>query len=187
MAFVLHLWLPILLSAVFVFLASSIIHMALKWHNSDYHQLPSEDALREAFQKADPAPGQYVVPWCMDPKERESEATKLKHEQGPVALIWLMPKGMPNMGKSLGLWFVYNLVLAFFVAYLAGHVLPTGPHMYIKVFRVVGTAAFMAHGLGQISGSIWMGKPWSATVKDLLDSLIYALLTAGTFGWLWPK
>lgn len=187
MAFVHQLWLPILLSAVFVFLASSVIHMALKWHNSEYRQLPSEDVIRDAFQKADPAPGQYVVPWCMDPKERESEATRHKYEQGPVALIWLMPKGMPNMGKSLGLWFVFNLVLAFFVAYLAGHVLPTGPHMYLKVFRVVGAAAFMAHGLGQISGSIWMGKPWSATAKDLLDSLIYALLTAGTFGWLWPK
>ncbi len=187
MAFLSTLWLPILLSAVFVFLASSAIHMALKWHNTEYRQLPEEDAVRAAFQKADPAPGQYVLPWCMDPKERASEATQRKYQEGPVALVWLMPKGLPNMGKSLGLWFLFNLVLAFCVAYVAAHVLPTGPHMYLKVFRVVGTIAFLAHGMGQVSGSIWMGKPWSATAKDLLDSLIYALLTAGTFGWLWPR
>lgn len=187
MAPVLSLWLPILLSAVVCFLASSAIHMALKWHNSEYRKLPDEDGVRAAFQKADVAPGQYVIPWCLDPKERESEASKGKYQEGPVALLWVMPKGAPNMGKSLGLWFVYLLVVGFFVAYLAGHTVLPGPHQYLKVFRVVGTAAFLAHGFGQVSGSIWMGKPWSATAKDLLDSLIYALLTAGIFGWLWPR
>jgi hypothetical protein len=186
MAILVRLWLPILLSAVLVFLASSIIHMALKWHNAEYRKLPDEDLLRDAFQKADPAPGQYVIPWCLDPKERESEAAQRKYKEGPVALVWLMPKGLPNMGKSLGLWFAFNLVIGVLVAYLAGHVVPPG-HRYLEVFRVVGTTAFMAHGLGQVSGSIWMGKPWSATAKDLLDAMIYALLTAGTFGWLWPK
>lgn len=187
MAPVLNLWLPILLSAVICFLASSAIHMALKWHNSEYRQLPAEDDVRAAFQRAGAAPGQYVIPWCMDPKERGGEAMKRKYEEGPLALVWLMPNGMPNMGKSLGLWFVYLLVVGFFVAYLAGHVVPPGAHQYLKVFRVVGTAAFLAHGFGQVQGSIWMGKPWSAAVKDLLDALIYALLTAGTFGWLWPR
>jgi hypothetical protein len=186
MAMVFRLWLPILLSAVFVFLASSVIHMALKWHNSEYKKLPEEDGVRAAFQKADPVPGQYILPWCMDPKERESEATKRKYQEGPVALVWLMPNGLPSMGKALGFWFVFNLVLAFSVAYLAAHVLAPGSH-YLQVFRVVGTTAFLAHGMGQVSGSIWMGKPWSATLKDLLDALVYALLTAGTFGWLWPK
>lgn len=187
MAFVHQLWLPILLSAVICFLASSAIHMALKWHNAEYRKLPDEEAVRAAFHKTPVAPGQYVVPWCMEPAERNSEATKKKYAEGPVALLWVMPNGLPNMGKSLGLWFVFLLVVSFFVAYLAGHVIPAGPHQYLKVFRVVGTAAFLAHGFGQVSGSIWMGKPWSATFKDLLDALIYALLTAGTFGWLWPR
>ncbi len=187
MAFLTTLWLPILLSAVIVFLASSAIHMALKWHNAEYRKLPDEEGVRAAFQKTDPAPGQYVIPWCVDPKERESPEARGKYEEGPVALIWLMPKGMPGMGRSLGLWFAFNLILAFFVAYLASHVVAPGPHQYLKVFRVVGTVAFLAHGMGQVSGSIWMGKPWSATAKDLLDALIYALLTAGTFGWLWPR
>ena len=30
------LWLPILLSAVIVFVASSLIHMVSGWHKSDY-------------------------------------------------------------------------------------------------------------------------------------------------------
>jgi len=25
------------------------------------------------------------------------------------------------------------------------------------------------------------------TIKEVVDGLIYGLLTAGTFGWLWPR
>ena len=40
------LWLPILLSAVIVFVASSIIHMVLPVHRGDYRKLPEEDRVR---------------------------------------------------------------------------------------------------------------------------------------------
>ena len=40
------LWLPVMISAVVVFVASSIIHMALKYHKADYKSLPNEDAVR---------------------------------------------------------------------------------------------------------------------------------------------
>jgi hypothetical protein len=29
--------------------------------------------------------------------------------------------------------------------------------------------------------------PWSIVLKESFDGLIYSLLTAGTFGWLWPR
>jgi hypothetical protein len=45
----------------------------------------------------------------------------------------------------------------------------------------------MAYGLGNLSNSIWKGQPWSMTIKEVIDGLVYALLTAGTFGWLWPR
>ena len=43
------LWLPILLGAVFVFVASSIIHMGPLWHRNDFPQLPDEDKARAAI------------------------------------------------------------------------------------------------------------------------------------------
>ena len=41
---------PIVLSAVIVFVASFIIHMALPWHKSDYPKVPNEDRVREALR-----------------------------------------------------------------------------------------------------------------------------------------
>jgi len=37
------LWIPILLSAVIVFVASSIIHMLLPYHRSDYGNAPGRE------------------------------------------------------------------------------------------------------------------------------------------------
>jgi hypothetical protein len=84
------------------------------------------------------------------------------------------------------LWFGYCLVVAFFVAYLAWHTLAPGAN-YLAVFRVVGTAAFLAYGLGHLSDGIWKGQTWSATIKEVFDGVVFGLVTAGTFGWLWPR
>jgi len=48
------LWLPILLSAVIVFVASSIIHMLLPIHKSDYRKLPDEEKVMDATPFAPP-------------------------------------------------------------------------------------------------------------------------------------
>ena len=181
-----HLWLPILLSAVFVFIASSIIHMALKWHNSDYHGLPNEDEARAAIRKDNPAPGMYVIPYCADMKEMGSEAMKAKYKEGPMGFLLLRPAGPMNMGKSLGMWFVYLLLVSLFAGYLGAHTLPMGDP-YLHVFRVIGTAAVMAYAFSSIPMGIWWGQPKGAVIKDMLDGIIYALVTAGTFGWLWPR
>ena len=84
------------------------------------------------------------------------------------------------------MWFVYCLIISFFVAYLAAHTIAPGAY-YLRVFRIVGTAAFLAYGFGTISNAIWEGQTFSFTAKEVLDGLIYALLTAGTFRWLWPR
>jgi hypothetical protein len=101
-------------------------------------------------------------------------------------MMTVFPSGPPVMVKFLGLWFVYCLIIGFFVAYLTAHTVAPGA-TYRAVFRVAGTTAFMAYGLANLSNSIWKGQPWSMTVKEVIDGLIYALLTAGTFGWLWPR
>jgi hypothetical protein len=179
------LWLPILLSAVIVFIASSIMHMVLPYHHSDYKKLPDEDKLLPVLRAADLKPGLYHFPFCTH-KEMNSPETQARFKQGPVGLMTIMPSGPPAMPKFLGLWFVYCLIIGFFVAYLAAHTLSPGIH-YLAVFRVVGTAAFIGYGLGNISNGIWKGQPWSNTIKEIVDGLVYGLLTAGVFGWLWPR
>lgn len=58
------LWLPILLSALFVFVASSVIHMVLPIHRGDYRKLPQEDRVLDGLRDVVP-PGQYMFP-CPD-------------------------------------------------------------------------------------------------------------------------
>lgn len=180
------LLLPILLSAVLVFVVSSIIHMVLKYHASDYRQLPNEDAVRAAIRSGGAAPGQYVTPYVMDMKLMEKPEVKQKYTDGPVAVMYVRRPALPNMGSFLGQWFVYLLVVSLFVAYVASLALAAGTP-YMTVFRLVGATAFLAYAAGAVPNAIWMGKPWSVTWKEMLDGLVYGLVTAGVFGWLWPK
>jgi hypothetical protein len=179
------LWLPILLSAVIVFVASSIMHMLLPYHRSDYQRLPDEDNVLAALRAAGLKRGLYVFPFCTH-NEMNSPAVIEKYKQGPVGMMTVLPNGPPAMAKYLGLWFGYCLLIGFFVAYLTGRTLAPGTH-YLEVFRVAGTAAFLAYGLGHLSNGIWKGQTWSMTIKEVADGLVFGLLTAGTFGWLWPR
>ena len=179
------LWLPILLSAVLVFVLSSIIHMVLGYHSSDYTRLPNEDAVRDAIRSGNPAPKQYVIPYCT-PKEMESPEMKRKRVEGPVGVLNLKPPGAYGMGPSLIQWFGFTAVVSFFVAYVASHAVPAGSS-YLEVFRIVGTVGFLAYAMGQLPAAIWMGKPWAVAGKEVFDGLLYGLVTAGAFGWLWPR
>ncbi|HKW36139.1 MAG TPA: hypothetical protein VJN92_24265 [Candidatus Acidoferrum sp.] len=179
------LWLPILLSAVIVFVASSILHMVLPYHRSDYKKLPDEDKVAAALRSSGAMRGLYSLPYCTH-KEMKSPEMQEKFKQGPVGLITVFPPGAMNMGKYLGQWFVYCLVVGVFTAYLTGRVLAPGT-AYLAVFRVAGTVSFMAYGVGQIVSGIWGGHPWINVAKHVFDGLVYSLLLAGTFGWLWPK
>jgi len=177
---------PIVLSAVLVFIASSVIHMLLKYHNKDYSPLPNEDAVRAAIRAGNPLPGQYIIPYCSDMKAMEKPEVKQKYIEGPVGVLNLMRPGVPKMSKYLSQWFVFTLVVSFFIAYIAAHSIPAGVR-YLEVFRAVGAIGFLAYGMGQFQDAIWMGKPWTVAWKSGLDGLIYGLVTAGTFGWLWPR
>lgn len=180
------LWLPILLAAVFVFIVSSIIHMVIGYHRSDYGKLASEDEVMAALRKFDIPPGDYMMPCAGGPKGMKSPEFQEKMKTGPVAVITMMKCGGPSMGKSLILWFLYCIVVGVFAAYIAGRAL--GPRAdYLDVFRFAGTTAFAGYSLALCQNSIWLGRRWSTTLKSMFDGLIYALITAGTFGWLWPR
>ncbi len=179
------LWLPIVLSAVIVFVASSILHMVLPYHRSDYQKLPDEAKVLAALRAAGLKRGLYMFPHATHKDMRTPEMAE-KFKQGPVGIVTVFPTGLPVMPKFLGQWFAYCLIIGFFVAYLAAHTLAVGAN-YLAVFRVVGTAAFLAYGLGNLSNGIWKAQPWGVVIKESFDGLIYGLLTAGTFGWLWPR
>jgi hypothetical protein len=180
------LWLPVLLSAVLVFIVSALVHMVLKYHNSDYTRIPNEDALRSALRAASPPPAQYIIPYCPEMKEMETPEMKQKFTEGPVAVVNVMRPGVPSMGRPLTYWFLFSLTVSFFIAYIASHVIPAGTP-YLQVFRIVGAIGFLAYGAATVPPSIWMGKPWKITWKEMFDGLLYGLVTAGTFGWLWPR
>jgi len=179
------LWLPVIVSAIVVFVGSSLIHMVLKYHQADYKKLPNEDAVRDALGKADAGPGLYFTPHCGDHKKMQEPANKEKFVKGPVALITVLPKGTPAMGKALTLWFLFSLFVSFVAAYVARHTLQPGADGLL-VMRITGTVAFAGFGVSHLSNSIWGGQPWSNTMRAVLDAAIYAVLTGLTFCWLWP-
>ena len=182
---ILSLWMPILVSAVLVFVLSSILHMVLKYHQADYRKLPDEDSVRDAIHAAAPEPGIYHFPHCSSPKEMGEPHMIEKLKRGPVGLLTIMPNGVMNMGKYLGQWFLFIVVVSFFVAYIAGRTHAPGTS-YISIFRFVGTVSFMAYGVGALTDSIWKSAPWSNTFRTVMDGFLYALVTGGAFGWLWP-
>ena len=178
---IIDLWLPIVASAVIVFIASSLIHVVLKWHNSDYRKTGDEENVRSALSGSEP--GFYLLPYCIDPAELQKEEVAQKYKDGPLAYITVVPNGLPQMGPALAKTFVYYLFVGALCAYVVSRTVAGGAD-YLEVFRVAGTVAWIAHGVAIIPDSIWYGKPWSVTGKYLVDALIYGLLTGGVFGWL---
>lgn len=182
----LMLWLPILLSAVIVFVVSSLIHTVLPWHKNDYSRVPNEDQLRSALRPMAIPPGDYMVPRPTAREEMRSPEFAEKLKQGPNIILTVLPIGPISMRKNLIEWFLFTLAVSGFAAYVAGSALPVAAP-YPAVFRLVGVAAFIGYSVALWQNSIWYARSWSTTAKATVDGLIYALLTAATFGWLWPQ
>lgn len=181
-----ELWLPILLSTVFIFIASSLIHMVFKWHAPDYHGLSNEDAVRAAIRAGNPSPGLYVLPYCKDMKEMASEAIVAKYKEGPVAFLTVKANGMPNMGASLTQWFLFSLLVVLVAAFLAAQAFGFDADHHHFAVHHIAVISFVGFGFGSICEGIWKGETWGSVAKYLLDALIYAAVTAATFYWLWP-
>jgi hypothetical protein len=181
----LALWLPILVSAVVVFVLSSVIHMLSPWHKNDYPRLANEDAAMDALRPLAIAPGEYMVPRPADRADMKSAAFAEKLKRGPVFIINMMPPGGMSMGRNLGLWFVYLIVVAGF----AGHVAQAAGLVRgddHRMFHTVGLSSLMGYAFALWQMSIWYRRPWTTTIKATVDGLIYAVVTAYVFVWLWP-
>ena len=180
-----HLWMPILVTAVAVFVASSLIHMVFKWHNSDYKKLANEDAVRDAIRAGAPAPGQYVVPHCADMKDMQNESMRQKFIDGPIGMLTLRKNGPPSIGGSLVQWFIYVLAVTSIAGAMAMRAFGMQGSAH-GAGHLVGLICFLTYTGGSVQMGIWMGKPWSSVIKDALDGLIYATISALVFSWLWP-
>lgn len=180
------LWMPILVSAVLVFVASSIIHMAPLWHRGECPATPDQDRVQDALRPFNLPPGDYMVPRAKDMKAMNAPEFVEKLKRGPVVMLTVMPNGPITMTRSLVQWFIYVVVVGTFAAYIASRTLAPGAE-YLAVFRIAGATAFIAYAVGLWQQSIWYHRAWSVTAKLTLDALIYALLTGGAFGWLWPN
>lgn len=180
------LWLPILLSAVFVFIASSIIHMAPLWHKNDYPALPNQDQVSSALRTLAIPPGDWVIPRAKDMKEMRTPEFKEKFEKGPVVFLTILKNPKMSMARPLSLWFIYILVTNFLAASIASVGLGPGAERE-RIFCVIGATAFLGYALALWEMVIWYGRSLSITIKSTIDGIIYAAVTAGTFVWLWPR
>jgi hypothetical protein len=179
------LWLPVILSAVAVFLVSAVLHMVLTYHKRGYKQLPNEDAVRATIGGA-LAPGLYVVPYCSDMKKMAEPEMKKKFVDGPVAMLTIRPRGEVRLGKHLAQYFAFTLLVSFVAAYVARHTLVPGASG-MEVLRITGTIAFGIYGLGHMTDAIWEGEPWANTLTEIVDGAIYGVVTGLVFMFLWPS
>ena len=181
---IMSLLVPIVVSAVLVFIVSSVIHMFLGYHANDFIAVPDEEAIRSALRGL--PPGEYGVPYAGSMEAMKSAEFTEKMKAGPVVLMTVSPGAPPTMGKELTSWFVYCLVVSVFAAYIAGRALEPGAH-YLEVFRFAGATAFAGYALAQWQSTIWYRRSAVTSLKNTFDGLVYALVTAGVFGWLWPS
>ena len=181
----LALWLPILVSAGLVFVVSSVIHMMSPWHKSDYPKLANEDRVMDALRPLAIPPGDYMLPRPSSREEMRTPQFAEKFKRGPVVMLTVFPGGSMGMGKQLVQWFVYAVVVGGFAGYVAGRALAPGAP-FRSVFCFTGVTAVVGYSLALWQMSIWYRRSWLTTTKATVDGVIYALLTAGTFGWLWP-
>ncbi len=185
MEFIIDLWLPILVAAVFVFIVSSVIHMAIPIHKNDHKGLPNEETVLGALRDNGVSPGSYMFPWPKSMKDCGSPEMIEKFNRGPVGFMTVWPNGPMGVGKSLVQWFIFSIVVGIATAYVASFTTQPGAD-FGTVFRLTGTVAFLAYAFGVVPEAIWKGQAWSTTMKFVFDGLLYGLSTGAAFAWLWP-
>ncbi len=179
-----ELWLPILVSGIAVFAASSIIWMVLPHHKADIKTLPDEAAFDSAMNSLNIEPGLYMYPGCHG-KDVKSAEFQTRWKSGPWGMITVMGSA-PNFGSNLIKTFIMYLIISAMAGYLAGIGTMPGAE-YMDVFRAVGTAAILGYCMGGIANDFFMGKPTRFIMTSFFDGVVFALITAGVFASMWPE
>ena len=179
------LWLPIVLSAAAVWVASALAWMLLPHHRKDFKGLPNEDALMNAVRSQNIAPGLYGFPDMHDCDKMKDPAFKAKMEAGPMGTLHVWPPGF-KMGGKMFASFVFYVVVSALVALLGAITLHHGED-YHRVFHVTVLAAVMGYCLAGIPNAIWFNTPPRNVAMNLIDGIVYGVITAAIFTAMWPK
>lgn len=186
-----HLWLPILVATVVMFILSALIWTAMPHHKNEHRGVPDEDSLLAVLRKANLQPGNYMFPFCA-PEHRwdkaKTEEWGKKVAEGPAGTLTTWPKGPMNMGKMMGQSLAFYLVANFFIGAAGAHAIRfDAPATFHHVFVVIGLVTFMTYFFATVPACIWFGKPWKSQALLFIDAVVYAAATAATFAWLWPR
>jgi hypothetical protein len=182
------LWLPILVSAVLVFLASSVSHTLLPFHKADYGKLPGETEAMDLFRRLGVAPGDYLFPRPDTRKDLADPAFRERYKTGPVGVLTMMPNGGQPMARTFVLWFLYCIAVSAFAAFIVTRGATIAPGASGRaVFILVAAAAAGGYVLALWQSAIWYGKSWATTARSTIDGVVYGLLTGAAFTWLWPR
>lgn len=184
MGFIALLWLPILVSAVTVFVVSAASHMLMPWRRSEFGNVPAFEAVQAAVRSL--PPGQYVFPAGPDPKERGTPAWMERWAAGPSGWLTIVPRAPISMGRNMGQSLLVYLAVSFLTAYAAQLALGDAPGR-LPILRLVWVIGILAYGVGTCFTSIWYSRPWKAYAADLLDAAVQGLAMAAIFAWLWPR
>ncbi|MBS0264323.1 MAG: hypothetical protein JSS02_20460, partial [Planctomycetes bacterium] len=176
----LSLALPIVLSAIALFFTSFLSWMILELHKHDWKKLDKEDAFLAGAAQCELTPGNYMFPGCSSHAEARSEEFQKKYAAGPRGCLTVLP--VTNMGKNLGLTFLYFLVVSTLLGYLGTIAFQPGAK-FLEVFRLFSTAALLTFLSGIIQHSIWFRV---RVVGHIIESVLYAAVTATIFASLWP-
>lgn len=175
------LLLPIFLSGVALFFASFLSWMVVRLHKKDWVKLKNEDDFLSRMKDLNIPVGSYMFPCCDDPKEMKSEEFQKKYQEGPSGIITVFPKS--NMGRNLGLTFLYFVVISFCLGYLTTLAHEPGAQ-FREIFRFVTTAGLMTYLGAIICHAIWFQ---SRIIGHIIESIAYAAITGLIFAWLWPS
>ena len=184
MELLLPLWLPILLSAVAVWIAALIVWMALPHHKGDFLGLPDEDGFMDYIRKSGIKPGNYAFPDCRGRAAMKSVKVQKAWEEGPVGhlSVWRTPL---TMGDKMVATFIVYLVVSTLIAYLT-RIAISGPANFVKVFQVAATAGILAYCFSHMPSAIWWGSYKRTIVANVIDGILYAAITGAIFAWRWP-
>jgi hypothetical protein len=185
MEFLAVLWLPILLSAVAVFVVSSLFHMVIPIHKGDTLGMSNQEAVLDAMRAGDLRPGEYMFPFCAEMKDMASDDFRAKLARGPVGFMTVMPNGPMKFGASLVQWFVYSLVIGVLVAYVGDLSIPRGTG-FSRAFQILGTVAVLPYAVSYLHDFIWKGKSLNVVLKFIFEGVVYGLVTGAIFAWFWP-
>lgn len=186
MDFIGQLWQPILLATLLCFMMSAIVWMFGPHHKKEFKGPPNTDGIMDLLRQGNVEAGAYMFPFGDRANKAEFEASMKKFAEGPAGLMYIFPKGKMNMGKMMGQQIVFFLLVNVMLAFI-GHRIGLDQRSYLHVFKTVGAIAFMTYAVGSAPESIWFGRPWKSYLLTGFDGVLYALVTAGTFGWLWPR